>query len=356
MYYPDQRFVSNLTIVNRECLMPEDAIGRVQVVDGTPVDIRDTVAQYYIPGRHIIIEAAETLGNQAYDDEKLREMMKVDLRTAVMPGDELATRGRGRRVVSPVAGVVMLASEGRIIVQETPEYVKLQAGVRGDVVRVYENRGVAIEATGALIQGVWGNGGNVIAALRMEPVGGVNTLSPDDIDTDYKNQIVVTTRPISANAFTIAEGRSFAGIIAPSMDANLIEQALAAEFAVILTEGFGEIRMSDVVLNILREFDGYQAALDAYQPQHLEPRRPEVVINRQADSKPDAPNLRLALRKGMRVRVTREPYIGQVGKIVSLPERLQLLDNGLRVKCAEIDISFAGTVYVPLVNLELVGT
>lgn len=357
-YYPDQRFVSDMATILRDCVLPEEAIGSVQVSEGQHVDIRDIVARGLIPDRHLIIDAVAALGAVAKDDERLRDLLLVNLRQPVTPDEPIAgkSRDRGRRVFSPINGIVVYVGDGRIIMQEMPNFINLQAGVRGDVVQVYENRGVSIEATGGIVQGVWGNGGNVIATMRMEPrTGGIKSLSVDDLETTYRNEIVVTTQPIDNDVLDIADARTFAGIVAPSMNADLIERVVASERVIMLTEGFGQIRMSEGVQSVLQEFGGYQAVLDAVMPRRFIANQPEVVINRPTDEEPPEPNFRLALRKGMRVRITRAPHAGEVGRVVAIPDQPVLLDNGIRAPCASVELVMGDPVYIPLANLELAG-
>ncbi|MBZ0301722.1 MAG: hypothetical protein K8J31_18390, partial [Anaerolineae bacterium] len=122
-------------------------------------------------------------------------------------------------------------------------------------------------------------------------------------------------------------------------------------------EGFGDIRMRNSVLNILNNFVGRQGMLDAFLPNRWEARRPEVIINvsRGGSTHPQRPNPDLTLQAGTQVRLTRPPYAGQVGKILNLPKTPYLLDNGLRVPCAQIALVTGESVLVPLANLEVLG-
>jgi hypothetical protein len=57
----------------------------------------------------------------------------------------------------------------------------------------------------------------------------------------------------------------------------------------------------------------------------------------------------------MDVRLTRSPHIGSIGKIADLPKTPQMLDNGLRVPCAQVDLVTGERVMAPLANLEVFG-
>lgn len=354
MYYPEQRPIAEMTRIRRRAMLPEYAIGTVDAELGTIVDVRETVASGRVPARHIIIDAMRELGLR--DPEELNELMLVNLRTPVREGKAIAGKepDRGRRVLAPIDGLVVYAGDGRIIMQELPEIIDLEAGVRGQVVQVIPNRGVTIEATGGVVQGIWGNDRTVIAALRFEPPDGLQSLSADDLDTTYRGDIVVTETPLTVEKLRIAAGQSFAGLIAPSMDASLIKRALNMNFAIMLTTGFGDLRIRRNVMQVLEAYKGYQAVLDAALPQRFDDRRAELVIHQFTQEEvPSAHGIPLAV--GRYVRITREPYAGRGGEIVELPTHLVRLDNGLRVRGAYVEIGVDEIVAVPLANLELAG-
>jgi hypothetical protein len=356
MYYPQQRYTSELAAIRRQALLPEGAIGNIQAETGQIVDIRDTVARGLIPARHVIVYAADELGVRP---EQVTGLMLVNLRGRVEAGQAIAGKdaARGKRVFAPINGVVIAVEEGRIIIQEMPQMIKLDAGVRGRVVDVIAGRGVTIESRGAILQGAWGNGRNIIAVIRLEPErGGLDTISVDTLDTTYKNEIVITRTPLTETGLGIAVARNFAGIIAPSMSANLVETVLKADFAVMLTEGFGQMLMNPSTVHLLSQFNGAQGMLDAAQPQRFTERRAELIINRPVTGRLiDTTATPQPLEVGTRVRVTRDPYQGVLGTVVELPHNPLLLDNGLCVKCAVVELMAGEYVHIPLANLELGG-
>jgi hypothetical protein len=359
MYYPQQRFISSMARVYREALLPDEAIGSVTVEEGQQVDIRERVARGLIPGRHRILPAADELGLSNPDD--LRELLLVSVNRRFSKGAAIAGENpeRGKRIFAPADGLIMRLDRGRIIMQETPAEVNLEAGVRGRVVQVRPGRGAVIEATGAVVQGIWGNGKNLISTIQMEPKRGIANMSRESLETEYRGEIIVTGKTLTRDELEVATIRNFGGIIAPGMDASLLDDVLKAPFAVLLTEGFGRMKMSNAAMSLFQEFDGRQGALDAYLPRRFEPRRPEVIINRppgegdRLDSREEAGN---PLKTGMRVRISREPYAGVTGKVVDLPRQPVTIGNGLRVRCARVELMAGDYVDVPLTNIEFAGT
>jgi hypothetical protein len=141
------------------------------------------------------------------------------------------------------------------------------------------------------------------------------------------------------------------------MSAGLLAQVQRLEMPVMLTEGFGAIRMNPAIVALLQELDGLQATLDAAAVASFEPRRPQLVISRRpgGEEEPAAVDTGVALRRGMRVRSTRPPFTGELGKVIDLPEMLITLPGGLRTLCARVDTGEAEPVEIPLANLELAG-
>ena len=68
-----------------------------------------------------------------------------------------------------------------------------------------------------------------------------------------------------------------------------------------------------------QDFRGNQAVLDAALPRRFDERRPEVMVHRFVQGQTLKLTEAVPLEIGMNVRVTRAPYLGQIGKITDLP-------------------------------------
>lgn len=356
-YFPDQRHALDLTTIRRERLLPYGAVGEVEARAGERLDLRDVVARGPLPTRYRILEAAAFFGLKRPSD--LSKLLLVAAGDLVEAGQPLAgkSKTRGRRLLSPVAGEVAHIGEGRVIVAETPEMIELEAGVSGTVVAVRDRRGVVIETTGGVLQGVWGNGRINVGPLRLEPDTGMDQLAASAVDIEYRGAILVTRRSLTAAGLGVAEALNLSGIVAPSMSPAFIETARGLTCAVLLTEGFGDLRMAAHSMRFLEEFADRQATLDGVQPDRLEARRPELIINvpTRASERPPEPNVDAFVRVGTTVRLTRGDHAGQVGQVVHLPKTPYSLENGLRLLCVQVQLAPGGTAFVPLANLEVIG-
>lgn len=355
MNYPEQRYVMQMTSFTRQSLLPEEAIGAVNAKVGDRVDIKEVVARGTIPLRFKVIEAAAQL--RLKDAQELYECLQVEVGTLVDLGRPLAAKGR-RAITAPFTGIFAYCGQGRIIMQETSDVIDQTAGVAGQVVKIVPGRGVVIESAGALVQGAWGSGGSAIGIVRIEPEDGLENVRADEFDAQVRGAIMVTRRPLKLSGLTMMDELEFGGIIAPSMDSVLREVAMVKQGAIMLTEGFGSMRMNSTVFNLFSELAESRAlcVLDAARPDRFGTRRPELVATRAVGrgERPPTPTA-APLKTGMNVLITREPHAGLSGKITDLPKTPYLLDNGLRVQCARIELLTGGTVLVPLANLEVYG-
>ncbi len=354
-YFPEQRHLLPLTIFRRDRLLPVDATGSIEVARGDRVDLHTVVARGATLAPFTIIEAARVL--RLRRPEQLEEQLQVQVGEPVQAGELLAGKaGRRRRgVLSPITGTVVHIGDGRIILQEEGENLIVEAGVNGHVVDLRRGRGALVEGIGAVLQGVWGNDKRATGTLRMEPSKGFEQVSREALDSPFHNAIVVTRRPLNMTSLQVIINQDLLGVIAPSIEPELIDAVRASPAAILLTEGFGSQRMSAILYTFLSNLEGRQATLDGVHPGILEARRPEVIVNvpLQSGEKPPAPRNDLILQVDMQVRVTRGNFAGNVGQIIGLPNTPIVLENGLRVHAAQIHLFTGETLYVPLENLEV---
>jgi hypothetical protein len=92
-------------------------------------------------------------------------------------------------------------------------------------------------------------------------------------------------------------------------------------------------------------------------PAPVELRRPEVIINvpLHPQERPSAPLTNVSLQQGMQVRVIHGGGAVTFGEVIGLPKTPVLLDNGLRVQCAQVEMVTGEKLMVPLANIEVPG-
>jgi len=352
-YFPEQRHLLPLTLIRRERLLDEGVVGIVDVGKMQRVTIKEIVAHGQGSSEYTLIDGARYF--RLRDPALLESLMMVDLDDEVVEGQVIAQRRR-RKLLAPISGRLIDVAGGRIILQGYPQTIELEAGLNGTVVDVYPGRGVTIETAGGVLQGVWGNGKRAIGVLRVEPTTGIEMIRTDSLDMQYRGGIIITRKPLRAATLDVIETQSLLGVIAPSMEPDLLDYALSLDAAIMLTEGFGSMRMSTSNFQFLDDYDGRQALLDAHTPLGTDMRRPEVIITvPMSGERPGPPLVSLSLQPGTQVRLTQGRMAGSLGRVVSLPKLPVVIDNGLRVPCAEVALVAGNRVMVPLANLEVLG-
>jgi hypothetical protein len=355
-YFPDQRHLLALTTFRRDRLLPMEAIGGVEVVRGERVDLRTVIARGAVPAPYTLIEAAKILRLRKLED--LDDLLHVRMGDPVEIDQLLAGKPRGRRGIrSPITGMVVFIGAGRIILQQAAESTTVEAGLNGQVVDLRRGRGAVIEGIGAVVQGVWGNDRRTIGTLRLEPDEGMEHIYSDTLESPYRGSIVVTRRPLRAASLGVMVDQGLVGVIAPSFELDLLDAVMSVPQAILLTEGFGSMRMGGAMFSFLSTFPGRQATLDCMRPGVLEARRPEAIITVPVNPGERPPPVRndLTLQVETQVRLTRGNFAGNIGRVIGLAKNPVMLENGLRVYCAQVELVTGEKLAVPLENLEVFG-
>jgi len=354
-YYPDHTFILGLTTIRRERRLPPGAIGHATARDGTHVEAQDVILTGSLPGDYIIVDVLEPLGLKKAD-QLTEEMITVQIGNTVEKGRVLAQNGK-KTVKASVNALIAQIDNGQIIMQANPVHIDVEAMCPGEITSVRGNTEVLLETVGALIQCAWGNGKKAFGPYKLEPDGGIEAMSDDSLLTQFRNNAIILNHPIqSFKTFSVAVLQEMTAIVAPSMRADLREIALRQTIPIILTEGFGDLQMADLVYNLLRDNLGRPAMFDASEPERWSPNRPEIVIPLPfGGSLPPPPETDQPLAEGAQVRMMRAPYAGMSGRVRRLVDNPRAVENGLRLPGAEVQLSDGRTVFVPLANLELLG-
>lgn len=356
--YPETTIIQGLARVQRERRLPPQAIPRpVHIVAGQTVDAVTVVLEGDILKRYRILDVGAFFDiRQA---QKAAELIEVSEGQRIQVGQELARRGKGRRaksMLSPVDGQVVRIEDSRIIIQARERTVEIQAKIPGELVLVEPNA-VQVAGNGAIIQCAWGNGQFAFRPYRFLPDEGFVGLSKLDVRiSEFRHVVIISPAPITKGDLLVAQQQDVAGVVAPSMASNLREFAMQLTFPVLLTEGFGQRRPTELIYTLLQSNMGRQAAFDAAVPDPWSKDRPEIVIPLPSGGTlPPRPALDQPVAVGARVRIIRAPGYGRIGEVVALPDAPQVVGSGLRLPCARVKLPNERVVVVPLANLELLG-
>ncbi len=351
MQAPVNHLVGFATIV-RERLLPVkgDTLARVN----QKVSSNDIIAEARYAREHVLLDVARILRVSPKAADKLIKC-KVDERVAA--GTEIAA-GRGlfpRTVIVPRDGLVVAAGGGQVLMEVGETKIELRAGIPGVVIEIIPDRGVVIQTTGALIQGVWGNGRIDAGQLINLADGPDGVLNPGRLDVSLRGSVILGGMVKDAETLKAAAELPVRGLILSSIYPSLIQQAREMRYPIVAIDGFGPMPMNSIAYKLLSTNVKRDVTVNAEAYNRYTGSRPEVIIPLPLNS--DAPTLREVeiFAPGLQVRMRRPPGMGMIGAIVAIKPGMTTLPSGLRAQAAEVKLENGDTVVAPLVNLEVVG-
>lgn len=126
----------------------------------------------------------------------------------------------------------------------------------------------------------------------------------------------------------------------------------------VLTEGFGRIRISDRTWEALKGREGDVASMSGATQIRAGVMRPEIIIpfaEQQARPKASAEApAGSAIDVGSNIRVIRQPHFGRVGVVHSLPSALQKIESETMARVLEVKFPDGEIRTVPRANVELI--
>ena len=341
-----------LTTIRRERVLPVP--GKVIVRQGQRVAPQDVVAEANLAPEHLLLNLARSLGVSSKQADELFQRAAGE---EISQGDLLAGPvGITRRVVrAPVSGRIILAGEGQILIEAEGEVDELRAGIAGVVTKLIADRGVVIETTGALIQGVWGNGRADFGLLQNKLTAPDADLAADELDVSLRGAVVLGGHVNDPKVLRNAAETPLRGLIVTSMSAALVPQALQTNCPIVVLQGFGRLPMDTVSYNLLTTNQDREVSVNGNTFDRFTGQRPEVVIPLPSQGDLKIPMETEDFAIGQRVRLVGMPKPRAVGSIDGLPPGLSAFPSGLRAPAARVSLDDGENMLVPLVNLEVVA-
>jgi hypothetical protein len=358
LHFEDQDMLSPIThflpitTIRRERLLPVQ--GRVLVRKGQKVSASDVVAEARLAPEHIVLDIARGLG---LSTKKADAVLQFQAGDEVSEGDVVAGPvGIGRRVIrAPRGGKVVIAGGGQVLVEIESHPYELKAGIPGQVTELFTDRGAEIETTGALIQGVWGNGKVDFGLLTVLVDAPDGAISADQLDVSHRGAVVLGGYCGSADVINLADEIPLRGLILSSMDSSLAPLAMNVNVPIVILEGFGQIPMNATAFKLLSTNERREVAVNAEGRNRLAATRPEVVIPLPASGQVSFPVEMEDFSPGQQVRVISVPKRAQTGTLVALRPGLTVLPSGIRAQAADVRFDNGETAIFPLANLEVLA-
>jgi hypothetical protein len=341
-----------LTTIVRERVLPVK--GKVLARLSQKVGPADIVAEATWSREHIFLDVARTLNISPDAADKLIRCQADD---KILAGAAVAV-GRGllpKVVKSPRDGRVVAAGGGQVLIESGESHMELRAGIPGIVMQIIPDRGVVIQTTGALVQGVWGNGRvdtGVMINLAEKPD---TELTVSRLDVSMRGSIIVAGKVKQADALQAAADLPVRGLIIGSLFPSLLPVAREMRYPIILTDSFGVLPMNSAAYRLISTNAKREATLNAEFFDRYSGARPEVIIPLPVTSEPAQPHDVEVFAPGQTVRLRRQPAAGLIGTLLTLRPGLTVFPSGLRAAAAEIKLENGEQLLIPLVNLEVVG-
>ena len=226
--------------------------------------------------------------------------------------------------------------------------------------------GAVIEADAALVQGIFGVGGEARGPLALACRAAEEELHEDLIKPEMKGCVVIGGARMTAKAIARAKQVGAAAVVSGGIDDADLRDFLGFDLGVaitgsekcgltlIVTEGFGDIAMARRTFELLAGHQGREACVNGATQIRAGVMRPEIVIPLEgapaAAAQAGPVDGELAI--GAPVRIIRDPHFGVIGKVAGLPERPAVLDSGSKARVLEVSLEKGGTVTVPRANVE----
>ena len=347
--------------------------GNVHVKVGQIITSDTIVASTNLPGNVQMVKLSNILNIEPKDVENTLKVKEGD---SVQKGEMIAeTEGVfgffKSSFSSPIDGIIESVSSktGRIIIREKPIPVEIDGYVEGVVDKVIPQEGVIVKSHAAFIQGIFGIAGEKKGVISIISSSPEEELHEDQISPEMKGKILVGGSFLSIQAYKKALKYNVAGIVIGGFNYYDLKEILGYNLgvaitgtenlntALIVTEGYGNIPMSDSTFSLLKDHDNDVASINGATQIRAGVIRPEIVIPFGMEMKEEKTinDSNNGISIGSIVRIIRSPYFGKIGEVVSLPPDLQQMESETMVRVAEIKVN-EEKFLIPRANLESVET
>lgn len=331
------------------------------------------VARAMLPGYLQTIRLTEKLG---VEPREIHDFSKVEVGDRVEK-EQLVGQTNGiwgffkTFVHSEFEGEVEGLSEvtGNMLIREAPIPVDMLAYIEGTVKEVLPEEGAIIETRGAMVQGIFGIGGEGNGPVRVAVASHSDVLDAIHIQDGDKGKILVGGSGVTFEALKRANEIGVQGILVGAVRDVDLTELLGYDIGVaitgqedvattlVVTEGFGQLAMAERTFKLLQTLEGKSASINGATQIRAGVIRPELIAPNPAGGVAAVPQDGAgSLGQGTPIRIIREPYFGRLGTVVDLPAQLQTVDSGAEVRVLTAKLDSGEEVTVPRANVEIIAT
>ena len=371
-YTPGLKVVENGTVTRvRELPIP----GKNLVQVGDLVSSNQEVLRTDLPGEVEVIRIADRMGLEPIDvvdgmlvkdGDKIEEGQLI---CQVKTFFGLFTT----ELHSPTTGVVEFFTDANahMGIRLAPTPLSVDAYVSGKVAKVEEGKRVYIEANGTFIQGIFGVGGERQGRIKVLNADRNKLVDVSDLKAcsdSLQDTILIGGAGFTTEALSFAATKRVEGVVTGSIDASTLKDYVGYEigvtitgdekvpFSLIVTEGFGDLGISERVLELAKTCEGLEASINGATQVRAGAMRPEIIVPKPLKEdglEKEFDNL--IMEVGSQVRVIRVPYFGKLAVVTELPSAPEKVESGAVVRVLRAKLASSGEeITVPRANVELV--
>jgi len=348
--------------------------GEVLVKQGDRVTPEQVIARANLPGPLQTIKLAEKLGIEPRD---VPSMFKYKVGDSLSKGDIVAGskvflgRFGKHSIPSDYTGTVEAVSEitGSVLIREAPIPVEVDAYIRGEIAQVMPQEGAIVETRGAMVQGIFGVGGERVGTIRVIAKTPNDILQAGDIQSSDAGKILVGGSGITYEAIIRGTEVGVTGLVAGGVKDSDLTKFLGYDIGVaitgqeqinitlMVTEGFGFLAIAHRTLELLKSMEGKEASINGATQIRAGVIRPEIIVPLDISTKGEpVQGGGGELKIGTPIRVIREPYFGQLAAVTELPAELRVVDSGTEVRVLKARLEDGEEVVVPRANVEIIAS
>lgn len=347
--------------------------GQVLVNAGDKVNPETPVARALLPGILQTLKLGEKLGIEPKD---VPGMFMLKIGDPIEKGQIVAeTKGfLGKfktKIEAETTGTVEAISEvtGNVLVREPSIPIEIDAYIQGQIADILPEEGAIVESRCALVQGIFGVGGERTGAIRVAVSSVDEVLEASHIQSSDAGKILVGGAGISGEALQKAAQLGVNGLIAGGIKDSDLIKFLGYDIGVaitgtenitvtmMVTEGFGYLAMAGRTFELLKSLEGKVASINGATQIRAGVIRPEIIVPLPEDAaKSQIAEEAFELKIGTAIRVIREPYFGRLGAVTELPAQLMVVDSGTEVRVLKAKLDKGEEVTVPRANVEIMSS
>jgi len=340
---------------------------------GDHVEPDSVVAVAMLPGVLQTMKMADKLGIEARD---VPSVFPLKPGAKVTKGDVIAeTKGMmgffKTKVEADFTGTIESVSEvtGNVLIREPSIPVEINAYIKGRIVDVMPDEGAIVETRAAMVQGIFGVGGERVGTIRVAANSPESVLEADHIHESDRGKILIGGAGMALSAIKKAASVGVIALVAGGLRDEDLINFLGYDIGVaitgsenipltlVVTEGFGYLNMAQRTFDLFRSLEGKEASVNGATQIRAGVIRPEVIVPLPLDQ---AESVRAAdvfeLTVGTPIRMIREPYFGELGTVTGLPATLQVLESGTEVRVLTAKLPSGEEVTVPRANVEIIAS